>query len=69
MMAACDISIASEESLFSITEVRWGLVAGPILPQLCDAMGMRALRRYALTAERFTAESELLCRPQASDSR
>ena len=61
MMAACDISIASEESLFSITEVRWGLVAGPILPQLCDAMGMRALRRYALTAERFSAELAKEC--------
>ncbi|MFT5450172.1 MAG: methylglutaconyl-CoA hydratase [Gammaproteobacteria bacterium] len=55
MMAACDITIASVEAVFSITEVRWGLVAGPILPQLCDAMGLRALRRYALTAERFGA--------------
>lgn len=55
MMAACDITIASLETQFSVTEVRWGLVAGPILPQLCDAMGLRALRRYALTAERFDA--------------
>lgn len=55
VMAACDIAIASAETQFSITEVRWGLVAGPILPQLCDAMGLRALRRYALTAERFGA--------------
>ena len=55
VMAACDITIASAEALFSIAEVRWGLVAGPILPQLCDAMGLRALRRYALTAERFDA--------------
>lgn len=61
MMAACDIAIASEESQFSITEVRWGLVAGPILPQLCDAMGVRALRRYALTAERFTVQEAKEC--------
>jgi methylglutaconyl-CoA hydratase len=61
IMAACDIAIASEESQFSITEVRWGLVAGPIIPQLCDAMGLRALRRYALTAERFTAEKAKEC--------
>ena len=54
VMAACDIAIASAETQFSITEVRWGLVAGPILPQLCDAMGVRALRRYALTAEKFS---------------
>ena len=61
MMAACDIAIASIESQFSITEVRWGLVAGPILPQLCDAMGLRPLRRYALTAERFTAATAKEC--------
>ncbi|NKB59690.1 MAG: enoyl-CoA hydratase [Alphaproteobacteria bacterium] len=57
MMAACDITIASEETQFSITEVRWGLVAGPILPQLCDAMGLRALRRFALTAEKFSVQT------------
>tara|TARA_Y100000588_G_scaffold228201_1_gene241913 strand:+ start:1355 stop:2149 length:795 start_codon:yes stop_codon:yes gene_type:complete len=61
MMAACDIAIASEEAQFSITEVRWGLVAGPIIPQLCDAMGTRALRRYALTAERFDPEVAKAC--------
>jgi methylglutaconyl-CoA hydratase len=55
VMAACDVTIASVETQFSVTEVRWGLVAGPILPQLCDAMGLHALRRYALTAEKFTA--------------
>jgi methylglutaconyl-CoA hydratase len=59
MMAACDITIASEEAIFSITETRWGLVAGPILPQLCDTMGIKALRRYALTAERFSAKEAL----------
>jgi len=57
IMAACDIVIASEEAVFAITEARWGLVAGPVLPQLCDAMGMRALRRYALTAERFSTRT------------
>ena len=61
MMAAGDIAIASEEAQFSITEVRWGLVAGPIIPQLCDAMGTRALRRYALTAERFDPEVAKAC--------
>ena len=56
IMAACDIVIASRETVFSITEVRWGLVAGPIIPQLADAMGLRALRRYALTGETFNVE-------------
>ena len=30
-------------------------MAGIILPQLCQAIGLRALRRYALTGERFDA--------------
>jgi methylglutaconyl-CoA hydratase len=42
--------------MFSITEVRWGLTAAIIIPQLCDAMGVRQVRRYALTGERFGAQ-------------
>lgn len=53
--AACDIVIASEDALFAITEVRWGVVATPIFRQLIAAMGVRNVRRYALTAERFDA--------------
>jgi methylglutaconyl-CoA hydratase len=36
--------------------VRWGLHASIIIPQLADAIGVRQLRRYALTGERFGAE-------------
>jgi methylglutaconyl-CoA hydratase len=53
--AACDIVVASEDAIFSIAETRWGLMAGIILPQLCQAMGVRQVRRYALTGERFGA--------------
>lgn len=55
IVAACDIVIASDDAIFSIAEVRWGLHAGPILPQLGAAMGVRNLRRYAITGERFDA--------------
>jgi len=55
MAAACDIVVASEDAVFAITEVRWGVVAGPIVPQLVAAMGAQEVRRYALTAERFGA--------------
>jgi methylglutaconyl-CoA hydratase len=48
--------IAADNALFSITEVRWGLTAAIIIPQLCDAIGVRQVRRYALTGERFGAE-------------
>jgi len=53
--AACDIVIASPDALFSIAETRWGLMTGIVLPHLCRAMGVRQVRRYALTGERFDA--------------
>ncbi len=55
MVAACDVVIAAEGATFSISEVRWGLTAAIIIPQLADAISVRQLRRYALTAERFGA--------------
>ena len=57
--AACDVVVASEDAIFSIAETRWGLMAGIILPQLCQTMGVRQVRRYALTGERFGAEDAL----------
>jgi len=56
IISACDIVIAADNALFSITEVRWGLHASIIFPQLNDAIGVRQVRRYALTGERFGAE-------------
>jgi methylglutaconyl-CoA hydratase len=55
IISACDVVIAADNALFSITEVRWGLTAAIIIPQLCDAIGVRQVRRYALTGERFGA--------------
>src|ERR1041385_2218646 len=56
MVAACDVVLAADNAVFSIAEVRWGLHASIIIPQLADAIGVRQLRRYALTGERFNAE-------------
>ena len=55
LVACCDVAIATEAASFALTEVRWGVIAAPIVPQLCAAMGVRSLRRYALSGERFTA--------------
>src|SRR5277367_6364081 len=55
IISACDVVIAADDALFSITEVRWGLTAAIIIPQLCDSIGARQVRRYALTGERFGA--------------
>src|SRR6266849_3144137 len=56
LVAACDVVIAADNATFSIAEVRWGLTAAIIIPQLNDAIGVRQVRRYALTGERFGAE-------------
>jgi methylglutaconyl-CoA hydratase len=55
LVAVCDVVIAADDALFSIAEVRWGLTAAIIIPQLNDAIGVRQVRRYALTGERFSA--------------
>jgi methylglutaconyl-CoA hydratase len=55
LLAACDVVIAAEDAVFSIAEVRWGLTAAIIIPQLNGAIGVRQVRRYALTGERFSA--------------
>jgi len=53
MIASCDIVIAADNAVFSIAEVRIGVAGTIIIPQLNDAIGVRQVRRYALTAERF----------------
>lgn len=56
MVASCDVAIATESASFALTEVRWGVIPAPIVPQLCAAMGVRSLRRYGVTGERFDAQ-------------
>ena len=53
--AAADIVIASEDAIFSIAEAKWGVMAGIIISLLNVRIGVRNVRRYALTCERFDA--------------
>jgi methylglutaconyl-CoA hydratase len=55
IISACDIVIAADNAAFSIAEVRVGVAGTIIIPQLNDAVGLRQVRRYALTGERFDA--------------
>ncbi len=55
IISACDIVIAADSAAFSIAEVRVGVAGTIIIPQLNDAIGLRQVRRYALTGERFDA--------------
>jgi methylglutaconyl-CoA hydratase len=59
IISACDIVIAADNAAFSIAEVRVGVAGTIIIPQLNDAIGLRQVRRYALTGERFDAAQAL----------
>ncbi len=55
LIAACDIAVAVEAAVFSISEVRIGLVPSTIGPYVLAAIGARAARRYFLTGEPLLA--------------
>ena len=57
--AVCDIVIASEKAVFSLSEVKLGLVPACISPYVIRRMGDRNCREYFLTGERLTAEKAL----------
>jgi methylglutaconyl-CoA hydratase len=59
LVAACDIAIAADSAVFSLSEVRLGLIPATISPYVIGAIGARAARRYFLTGERFTAADAL----------
>jgi len=53
LIACCDMAIGASDALFCLSEVRIGLAPAVISPFVVKAIGERAARRYALTAERF----------------
>jgi methylglutaconyl-CoA hydratase len=55
LAAACDMVIAAKGAEFCLSEVRIGLVPATISPYVVQALGVRAARRYMLTAERLSA--------------
>ncbi len=59
LVAACDIAIAANDSVFALSEARLGLIPATISPYVVGAIGARASRRLFLTAERFSAPEAL----------
>lgn len=53
LAACCDLAIGSADAQFCLSEVRLGLLPAVIAPFVVQAIGERAARRYALSAERF----------------
>jgi methylglutaconyl-CoA hydratase len=54
LISCCDMAIGAEDAQFCLSEVRIGLAPAVISPFVVQAIGERATRRYALTAERFS---------------
>ena len=57
LAASCDLAIAADNSVFSLSEVRLGLIPAVISPYVVSAIGGKAAKRYFLTGERFNAEA------------
>lgn len=55
LVACCDVALAAPRATFCLSEVKLGLVPAVISPYVAAAMGARAMRRWALTAEAFDA--------------
>jgi methylglutaconyl-CoA hydratase len=55
LICCCDIAIASETSVFALSEARLGLAPAVIAPYVIAAVGQRQARRLFLTAARIDA--------------
>jgi len=55
LVAACDIAVGTPEAKFCFSEAKLGLSPATISPHVMRAIGVRAARRYFLTAEVFDA--------------
>jgi methylglutaconyl-CoA hydratase len=59
LVCACDIAIAAENSSFSVSEAKFGILPAVIAPYLVNAVGLRQAKRLALTTSRITATQAL----------
>jgi methylglutaconyl-CoA hydratase len=55
LVAACDMAVATSGAVFSLSEVKLGILPAVISPFVIERIGLTHARRYALTAERFDA--------------
>jgi methylglutaconyl-CoA hydratase len=55
LTSCCDVAIATERATFCVSEVKLGLIPAVISPYVLAAIGVRAARRYFVTAEIITA--------------
>jgi len=56
LVCCCDMAVAETGASFAFSEARLGIIPATISPYVARAIGLRAARRYCLTAERFDAQ-------------
>jgi methylglutaconyl-CoA hydratase len=59
LTAACDIAVVSDDAVFSLSEVRLGILPAIISPYVIRRLGDRNARELMLTGERFGARRAL----------
>jgi methylglutaconyl-CoA hydratase len=59
LVAACDVAVASRAAVFSLSEVRLGLVPACIAPYVIRRVGEKNAREFFLTGRRFDAAKAL----------
>lgn len=59
LACACDIAIAADNAVFSVSEARFGILPAVIGPYIINAIGKRQAKRLALTATRIAAAEAL----------
>lgn len=59
LACACDIAIAADNAVFSVSEAKFGILPAVIGPYVINAVGKRQARRLALTATRIAAAEAL----------
>jgi methylglutaconyl-CoA hydratase len=71
LAASCDFVIAASDAVFGLPEVRAGLSAASIFPQLVAAIGLRSTKYIALSGDRIGADeahriglAHSVCRPE-----
>lgn len=57
LAACCDVALAADDAFFALPEVRLGMAPGALALYFLRALGVRGLRRYMLSGERFSANA------------
>lgn len=56
-LVGCDLAIASEDAIFGLSEINWGIIpAGIVTKSVLETMSFRDAMYYIMTGETFTGQ-------------